>query len=375
MSKQKTNIAYIIGTRPEIIRSADLIRALASDETVEFKLVHTGQHYDYEMSEVFFKQLDVPMPDLNLGVGSGKHGAQTAKMMIGLEDFFLSFQPDIVGIFGDTNSSLAGALVAAKLGIPIAHLEAGCREWDMRLPEEMNRRIIDHMSNVAFAFSRDAMKNLKDERVLAEVYNTGDPLFEVFEKNLKESATSDIRDRLGVTEGEYFFATIHRAGNVGNLDNFRSILDGLSAHADKPIIFPIHPHSKKQLEKLNYPAEKLVQFMLIDPIPYMDLLHLVAGAEMVVTDSGGLQKEVFWAKIPCITLRDITAWSETVDLGVNFLAGFDSEKIGSAIAHIRAHRKEIDAHFASMENPYYKPDTTGMMVNLLKKHAGKRWME
>lgn len=371
--KKKKKIAYVVGTRPEIIRSASIIGALRNDPEVAFQLVHAGQHYDYAMSGSFFKELNLPLPDKDLSVGSGSHGEQTAKIIKGAEEFFLEFKPDIVVVFGDTNSSLAAALAAAKLQIAIAHLEAGCREWDMSLPEEINRRLIDHCSNVLFAVSEASVKNLRDERVLGAVYNTGDPLSDVFHFNFRQSKKLRLREELGLAAGEYLFLTVHRAGNVDNPVCFRQILDALQSIEKYRIVFPIHPRTRDRLAKLKYPQRKLSNFLIIDPLQYQETLHLVADARMAITDSGGLQKEVFWAKVPCITLRDITAWSETVDLGVNFLTGADTKKIVDTIVYVDKEYGRIKNIFTTVKDPYYRPDTVKRTVALLKEFCNKPW--
>lgn len=367
----KKKIVYIVGTRPEIIRSAGIIVRLKKDPEVDFKLVHTGQHYDYDMSESFFKELNLPMPDLNLKVGVGSARLMPA-MIAGLEDFFEKFKPDIVAMLGDTNSALAALIAAMKYDIPVAHLEAGPREWDMSLPEEKNRRLIDHVSNVLFAVSDVSVKNLRGEKVLGEIFNTGDPLYEVFQNNLRQSKKSQLIEKLCLKTKEYILLTVHRAGNVDDPKKMRNILDALVSQPYK-VVWPIHPRAKKRLQELKYSKNKLSKFLIINPLGSREILRLISGSKMVVTDSGGLQKEVFWAKIPCITLRDITAWSETVDLGVNFLAETDTKKIKSAIKYIDAKYEKIMKKFTKIKDPYYKPDTTARTVALIKKFAGKKW--
>ncbi|MBI2022994.1 UDP-N-acetylglucosamine 2-epimerase (non-hydrolyzing) [Candidatus Giovannonibacteria bacterium] len=371
--KNKKKIVYIVGTRPEIIRSAGVISRLKKDPEVNFRLIHTGQHYDYEMSESFFKELKLPMPDKNLKAGKNSKRRLMPVMTAGLEEFFEKFNPDIIAVLGDTYSSLAALVAAMKYNIPIAHLEAGPREWDMSLPEEKNRRLIDHASNVLFAVSDTSAKNLRDEKVLGKIFNTGDPLYEVFQKNFRESKSLDLREKLGLKEEKYIFLTMHRAGNVDDPKKMKNVLDALRSLQKYKVVWPIHPRTKARLEKLKYAKKGLANFVIIEPLENREVLHLIAGASIVVTDSGGLQKEVFWSKVPCITLRDITAWSETVDLGVNFLAGTDKKRIIDAVRQIDSEHDKIQEIFNKIKDPYYKSDTVERTVSLIKKFAGKKW--
>lgn len=370
MAKKK-KIVYVVGTRPEIIRSARIIIDLKKDREIDFRLIHTGQHYDYDMSETFFKELGVPTPDINLKVGPGKQGEQMAKMIIGLEKFFEEFKPDIVVIYGDTNSSLAATLIANKLNIPIAHLEAGCREWEMDVPEEVNRRLIDHCSNVLFTVSESAVKNLKSEKVLGKIFNTGDLLYDVFHSDLIGSGKSKLCEKLGLKPGNYIFLTVHRNKNVDNSAILINLLETLNSLKKYQIVFPIHPRTKNQLEKLKYTSNKLQNFLILDPLSHQETIYLIHNARMVITDSGGLQKEAFWAKTPCITLRNITAWSETVDLGVNFLVNTDKKRIIAAIKHIDKNYNTIKKTFAEIKNPYYQSNSVRKTIALMKKFNNK----
>ncbi|MDP2669418.1 MAG: UDP-N-acetylglucosamine 2-epimerase (non-hydrolyzing) [bacterium] len=370
---KKKKIVYIVGTRPEIIRSAGVISRLKKDPEVDFRLIHTGQHFDFKMSRSFFNELELPMPDKNLNVGKRKNNRQMPAMVSGLEKFFEEFNPDIIAVLGDTYSSLAALIAAMKYNIPVAHLEAGPREWDMSLPEERNRRLLDHASNVLFAVSDSSIKNLRDEKVLGQIFNTGDPLYEVFKANFKESKKLHLREKLGLKSKEYIFLTMHRAGNVDDPKEMKNVLDALGSLQKYKIVWPIHPRTKARLQKLYYTKKQLANFLIIDPLENREVLHLVSEARMVVTDSGGLQKEVFWAKVPCITLRDITAWSETVDLGVNFLSGTGKKKIIETVNRVDSGHENIKRRFQKIKDPYYKPDTAGRTVFLLKKFANKKW--
>lgn len=368
----KKKIVYLIGTRPEIIRSSEIILALKKDPGVFFKLVHTGQHYDYLMDKVFLKELNLPRPDINLKVRSGTHAEETAKIMLRFEKWLLDFKPDLVAVFGDTNSSIAGALTAVKLKIPVAHLEAGCREWEMDIPEEINRRLIDHCSNLLLAVSDTGVDNLKKESVSGKIYNLGDPLYEVFKKYFKRSQRLKLRKKLGLKPEDYLLTTLHRPQNVDQKENFANILTSLGS-INLPIVFPVHPRTKKQIRKLN--LKKLIKpnCQLINPLAYQETLHLLSQAKIVVTDSGGLQKEAFWLKTPCLTIREHTAWVETVDFGVNFLAKPNKRKIKKSLNFIIRNYQKLKQTFLKLPNPYAKKNITKKTITCLKKFAGKGW--
>lgn len=370
---KKPKIVYVVGTRPEIIRSALIILALKNDPRVNFKLVHTGQHYDYTMDRVFFKELGLPKADINSGIGSGTHAVQTANIMTALEKFFLKFNPDIVAVFGDTNSSLAGALTAVKLKIPVAHLEAGCREWEMDLPEEINRRLIDHCANVLISVSGVCTENLKNEKVKGKIYQTGDPLFDVFKSLIKKSVQLKLLEEFKLNPKEYIFLTAHRDKNVDNRESLSGIISALNNFKDLKTIFPVHPRTQKRLKEFKLLSGGESNILFTRPLSYNETINLVKNAKLVVTDSGGLQKEAFWCKIPCITLRDNTAWIETVDFGVNFLSVVEKEAIKSKIFYIIKNYKNILGIFPKAGNPYRKPNITQSIVELLKKQAGKKW--
>jgi UDP-GlcNAc3NAcA epimerase len=365
--KIKKRIVYVIGTRPEIIRSAFVINKLKKDKSIDFKLVHTGQHYDFLMDRVFFEELGVSRPDINLKVGSGTHAQQTAEIMIKLENFFLKYKPDIVAAFGDTNSGLAAALTAVKMKIPFAHLEAGGREFEMDIPEEINRIIIDRISNLLLAFSDTFVNNLNNEKVLGDIYNTGDTLFEVFQEiQRKQNILKFSKDK----KQDYVFFTLHRDKNVDNLENLRKILNALKSFSNTKFIFPVHPRTRKQLEKVNI---ELNNFSMIDPLSYGDTIHHIANSKFVITDSGGMQKEAFWLKKPCIILRTATSWIEPVKEGVNFFCVINENKIIEKINYVVSNYKNLIRKYAKISNPYYKKNTSGICVELIKKYAGKKW--
>ncbi|MEI7792459.1 MAG: UDP-N-acetylglucosamine 2-epimerase (non-hydrolyzing) [Candidatus Berkelbacteria bacterium] len=371
----KKKIVYIIGTRPEIIRSATIISLLKEDQEVDFRLVHTGQHYDYSMDKVFFEEFGLPEPDINLSCGSGSHAEQTADIMVKLDKFFQEFNPDIVAVFGDTNSSLAAAITSIKMQIPLAHIEAGCREWEMDMPEEVNRRLIDHCSNVNMTVSKLCSENLLSEHVAGDVIFTGDPLFDVYQRCRKECAHQNIAEKFGIVGGDYALITTHRGKNVDNIESLEGILKAMSHYPSTKFIFPVHPRTKKHLEDLNDFKKKYPNVIMVEPLNYRETINLVVGSKFVITDSGGLQKEVFWSGKPCITIREHTAWVETVDLGVNILVKPEYENMVEKIDYVIANYDEILEKFKTSGDPY-SPDggnITETIIKKLKEYSGKRW--
>lgn len=321
-------IVSIVGARPQFIKAAAVSRKLRKQH--QEILVHTGQHYDYEMSGIFFDGLELPQPDANLGVGSGSHGFQTGTMLKGIEDVLLAERPDYVLIYGDTNSTLAGALAASKLGIPVAHVEAGLRSFNRRMPEEINRVVADHLSDLLLCPSDTALNNLAAEGILKNVHLVGDVMLDVLNW-AKQSANGDspaILDRFGLRKQAYLVATVHRSENTDEAARFSRILSAFDS-VDEPVVFPVHPRARKIITETGLRPEAHVH--LIDPMGYLDMVALVGSARLVITDSGGLQKEAYWLSVPCLTLRDETEWVETVDAGWNVLVGADSDKIVDAV--------------------------------------------
>jgi len=335
-NRNQLKIVTIIGARPQFIKAATISRAIAahnrsgaSPAVVEI-LIHTGQHYDDGMSAIFFRELEIPEPKYNLNVGSGPHGQQTGQMLATIEETLLAEQPDWVLIYGDTNSTLAGALAAAKLHIPIAHVEAGLRSFNRRMPEEINRIVADRLATLLFCPSQTAVENLIAEGIVKGVSIVGDVMADALEFAVaKVSDNSDILNRLGLQPQSYLLATVHRAENTGDSQRFRTIMATLSELSERePVIFPLHPRTKKILEHtLNL---ELPSLRLIDPVGYFDIIALEKSARLLLTDSGGMQKEAYWLKVPCITLRDETEWVETVESGWNILAGANQKKIINA---------------------------------------------
>jgi UDP-N-acetylglucosamine 2-epimerase len=319
-------IVSIVGARPEFIQSAPVSRALRERHTEI--LVHTGQHYDYKMSQTFFDELGIPAPDYNLEVGSGSHARQTGEILARLEEVLLAEKPDLVIVRGDTNSTLAGALAAAKLHLPVAHVEAGERSFDRRMPEEVNRLIADSLSDIFFCASHAAASNLAAEGFVEGVYWTGDVMLDA---NLQNRAVarrhSDVVARLGLAPKQYALVTVHRAGNTDNPERLRGIVRALNC-ADEPVIFPVHPRTRQALERLGEPAAAHVR--LIEPVGYFDMMVLEENARLIATDSGGVQREAYFFAVPCLTLRDETEWVETVEAGWNRLIGARTEAIAQA---------------------------------------------
>ncbi len=320
-------ILSVVGARPQFIKAAPLSKELRKN--FEEVLVHTGQHYDYGMSPIFFKELDIPNPDYNLGIGSGKQGEQTGKMVIELEKVLLKEKPNLVLVYGDTNSTLAGSLAASKLNIKIGHIEAGLRSYNREMPEEINRLISDHLSDLLFCPTETAVKNLKREGIKKGVFNVGDVMYDSLLVNKKvANQKSHILKNLNLKPKTYNYATVHRAENTDKRDNLKKIFKAFDKSREL-IIFPVHPRARKMINefKLDTP----VNVKMIDPVGYLDNLVLMEGAKKILTDSGGVQKEAYLLKIPCITLRSETEWTETVDDGWNILVGTNTEEITASI--------------------------------------------
>lgn len=301
-------------------------RALRQAGHSEF-LVHTGQHYDHEMSQRFFDELDIQAPDVNLGVGSDTHAHQTARMMAGIEDILVAQQPDVVVLYGDTNSTVAGGLAAAKLGIPIAHVEAGLRSFDRGMPEEINRVVTDHLASLLWAPSQVATDNLRNEGIIAGVELVGDIMMDALRTTVARCGSDGVLARFGVRERGYLLVTVHRAENTNQV-SLEAIVGALG-RLSETVIWPVHPRTQAQLEALELLPPPNVHW--VSPLGHLDMISLVQRARLVLTDSGGLQKEAYWLKVPCITLRQTTEWMETVSAGWNVLVGSDADLIVGAV--------------------------------------------
>lgn len=321
-------VLSVVGARPQFIKSLPVSVALRQD--LEEVLVHTGQHYDHEMSAVFFEELDVAEPAYNLGVGSGPPGEQIGAMTRKLEPIVSDESPDVVLVYGDTNSTLAAAVVGAHSGAHVAHVEAGLRSHNRSMPEEINRVLTDHAADLLFAPTTGAVENLRSEGLAARTYRTGDVMYDALLGAREAAEKSSILSDLGVSAGEYLLVTVHRAGNTDDPDRLHSIVDAL-VDTPHPVVFPIHPRTVGALETIDRLDEVREKLLVIDPVGYFDFIALLDGAERFLTDSGGAQKEAFFLDTPCVTLRAETEWTETVEAGWNVLVDADTERILSAI--------------------------------------------
>lgn len=310
-------IVSVVGARPQFIKAAAVSRALASAGLDEV-MIHTGQHFDPSMSDVFFDELGIPQPAHNLGIAGGSHGQMTGRMLEGIDAILSEEKPDWVLVYGDTNSTLAAALAASKLHFPVAHVEAGLRSFNRRMPEEINRVLTDHVSSLLLCPTALAVRNLAAEGITKGVLHVGDVMYDATLDARKRAATSStIRQRLGLTEGAYQVATVHRAENTDSAETLGKVLALLKAKAhEMPVVLPLHPRTRQAAERFGLDFDGLT---LCDPLGYLDMAWLVAGAAAVMTDSGGLQKEAYFHRRPCLTLRSETEWVETVEAGWNRL--------------------------------------------------------
>jgi len=316
-------ILTILGARPQFIKAGTVSREIANYDEVNEVIVHTGQHYDENMSDIFFEEMKIPTPNYFLGIGGKSHGAMTGQMIEKIEEVALQEKPDWIMVYGDTNSTLAGAIVASKLHIKLAHIEAGLRSFNMKMPEEVNRILTDRISNALFCPTDTAIENLRNEGYDdfdCSVVKSGDVMQDgaMFYKTLAVKPNCSI-------EKNYILVTVHRAENTDDVNRLKDIFDALDKIAkEKQIILPLHPRTKNIIEDLELNLENLTT---IEPIGYLEMIWLIDNCDLVMTDSGGLQKEAFFFKKPCITLRDETEWIELVNNGFNVLVGADSEKI------------------------------------------------
>jgi UDP-N-acetylglucosamine 2-epimerase (non-hydrolysing) len=325
-------LAIILGTRPEIIKLSSIIR-LCESKKLDYFLLHTNQHYSYEMDRIFFNDLKLPQPTFNLNVGSGSHGYQTGRMLEGIEEILLEEKPDVTIVEGDTNTTLAGALASAKLHIPVAHVESGMRSFDPEMPEEINRVLTDHCANFLFCPTKNAKRNLLNEGISkSKIYLVGDTLADATLYNIEiAEKRSIILKTLKIEPKKYFLLTIHRVGNVDKKEKLTEILKAvkrLSELYNIPMIFPIHPRTRKRVKEFD--LEELLEIdnaKVIDPVGYLDFLMLEKNVLVALTDSGGVQEECCHLKTPCVTLRNETEWEETVEIGANILAGVNKKKI------------------------------------------------
>jgi len=326
-------IYSVIGARPQFIKAAVVSRALARQPGLRERLVHTGQHYDHEMSDIFFIELGLPAPHVNLGIGSGAHGAQTGRMLAALEELFVAEKPDRVLIYGDTNSTLAAALAAAKLGIPVDHVEAGLRSFNRAMPEEINRIVADALSDQLFAPTDVAVGHLRREGIAeARIHCVGDVMYDAT-RLFGDRADAGVPGRLGLTPGAYVLATVHRAENTDDAGRLATLFAALGAvAAELPVVLPLHPRTRQRASAQGLLDALPAGLKLIEPVSYFNMLALERDARVIATDSGGVQKEAFFHRVPCVTLRTETEWVELVETGWNRLAPpADAASVAAAI--------------------------------------------
>jgi UDP-GlcNAc3NAcA epimerase len=357
---QGVKIVTVVGARPQFIKAAVVSRALVregrpwSGRMVE-RLIHTGQHSDANMSQVFFEQLDLPQPHINLGIANLSHGAMTGRMLEALERVLLAERPDWVLVYGDTNSTLAAALAATKLHLPIAHVEAGLRSFNKRMPEEINRILTDRVSTRLFCPTAEAMRNLHAEGLAQLAIHSGDVMYDAAVFYRRKAEARNALAAFGVAAGQYVLCTVHRAENTDDPARFDAIMTALEQIASElPVLFPVHPRTRGLLER----RPRAPGLRLLEPVSYLDMISLEAGARAICTDSGGVQKEAFFHRVPCLTLRDETEWVETVELGWNALCGADG-------ARILAAWRGIDGALRRDAAPYGDGDAAGRILDEL----------
>jgi UDP-GlcNAc3NAcA epimerase len=359
-------IITVVGARPQFIKAAAVSRAIATHYSgvIEERIVHTGQHFDDNMSKVFFDDLDIPKPHHHLAISGGNHGAMTGKMLEAIESVLLKEKPDWVLVYGDTNSTLAGALAASKLHIPVAHVEAGLRSFNMRMPEEINRILSDRVASQLFCPTQTAVENLALEGIVQGVNNVGDVMYDValYYKD-RAQAQSDVLKKLRLTPKAFALATCHRAENTDDPSRLKEILVALSYVAKKmPVVFPLHPRTRKLIQA-NALQEMLAQFIITEPLPFLDMVALEQDASLILTDSGGVQKEAYFYGVPCITMRDETEWVETVQQGWNQLTGANAQAVIQAVDKF----KDSMPNFSS-SSPYGKGDAAQNILSHILKN-------
>ncbi len=329
----RLQILTVVGARPQFVKAAVLSRLIRSEfaeQTDEF-LLHTGQHYDHNMSRLFFDELRIPEPDVNLEVGSGSHGESTGQMLAGIEKILMERKPDLVLVYGDTNSTLAGGLAASKLLIPVAHVEAGLRSFSMVMPEEQNRVLVDRISRWLFCPTEIAQENLSREGIRDGVHVVGDVMLDAA-NYYRETEADRIATVADKWPKPYYLLTLHRAENTDDRAKLSSIFDALNEFDDVPCVFPAHPRTRKKMAEHGITVAPHIR--MIDPVGYLEMLAAETEASFIVTDSGGVQKEAFFFRKPCITLRDETEWTETVEVGWNKLVGADPDRIAQGLRNV-----------------------------------------
>jgi len=362
-------ILSIVGARPEFIKAALVSRKLRERGIKEI-LVHTGQHYDFNMSDIFFQELNLPKPDYHLGVGSGSHSEQTGKMLMRIEKVSLKEKPDVVLVYGDINTTLAEALAAVKLHIPLAHIEAGLRSYNKDMPEEINRVLTDHCSDILFAPTDTAVENLKKEGITKGIFKVGDVMFDVVLEVKNRVDEEKILTKYGLKPKDFILVTIHRAENTDIRENLENIWDALKdiANSGIKVFFPVHPRTKKALENHGLINGKVSEnLIIVQPVPYFEMIALESNAKVIITDSGGVQKEGYFLKTPCIIPRNETEWVELVKIGWNKVAGNKKESIIKET--MKAYSKDVSSK--EWIDFYGGGKPSERIVEVLRSYGGK----
>jgi UDP-GlcNAc3NAcA epimerase len=365
------NLLTVVGARPQFVKAATLSRAIArhnsaASNPITERIVHTGQHYDANMSGVFFDELEIPQPSFHLDIGSGPHGAQTGRMLEKIEEVILGERPDCLLVYGDTNSTLAAALAAAKLHVPVAHVEAGLRSFNRAMPEEINRVLCDHVSTMLYCPTQAAVANLKNEGITRGVELVGDVMYDGM-LHYRRKASRTILGALGVEPGKYILATVHRAENTDSPERLRAIVRALGEAGEfvGAVVLALHPRTRKMLAEQGIELPKSIR--VIEPAPYLEMIALLGGAKAVMTDSGGVQKEAFFLEVPCLTLRDETEWVETVESGANRLIGAQPAGVAGVLGQLVSGEWKPD--FSS--RPYGAGNAAEAIVASLAKTFGR----
>lgn len=357
-------LASVVGARPQFVKLAPIVRAIHDSDTVVHSIVHTGQHYDDSMSKAFFDQLELPRPDVDLNVGSGTHGEQTAAMLVKLEEYFLDSKPNAVLVYGDTNSTLAATIGASKMQIQIAHIEAGLRSFRRSMPEEINRLVADHCGDRLYAPTPLAMQNLRNENLAERSLLSGDVMLDAVLRHvgLARDKSTALADH-GLEPGGFGLVTVHRPVNT-TIDGLKHLLAILEQTVEQhlPLVLPVHPRTRVVLDELAYQPPRGLR--LVKPLPYLDVITLIQAAAVVITDSGGVQKEAAFLGSPCLTMRDETEWIETVTIGVNKLVGDKATDLLAAVAECLASPNCFDEHVSKqIEEHYGYGNAASVIVN------------
>jgi UDP-N-acetylglucosamine 2-epimerase len=361
--------SIILGTRPQIIKSAPVYHALV-EKGIDCDIVNTGQHYDYEMNKIFFKELDLPDPSADLDVGAGTPNEQVSAIIRGIGALFAAYKPDLAVVPGDTNSALAAGIACAKSGVPVAHLESGCRSNDFRMAEEVNRRVLDHMSQVLLCPTANCVKNVKSERVLARtVSNVGDTMFDSLLRFMPSLEMMDAATKYGLGDGGYAFMTMHRAESVDDPATLRAAIEGVGS-LEIPVAFAVHPRTRERIKSFGIaPGPNLT---LLEPLPYIETLSMASRSMFVITDSGGLQKEAYWLGKPVLITRSATEWGEIVKAGAAFLVGTTASGIRGGYRRIVRVRP---ASFRASKKIFGRGNASAKVVRVISRFLSRRLKE